>query len=385
MQVRARIRAAVLLSAFLAGAVLVGVPELHAQDSAELSAIYGRGVHAYFSNQSHQAEQHFTQAIQAGSSDPRVFYFRAVVRMRMGRQHEAENDMQVGADYEARNPGRMGSISKALERVQGHSRRKLEKFRRQARLNRVQVRRHQSHARYETLQRRETQILRKEVDVPLGQLINPSPQMMGPADVPKATKQMDSPVLKPMPAKMPAKEPVDLEDDFFGNDSEPEEMLKEMPMKEAAGEDDFFQETPAAETSTPPADSMQSTLTPADKVKPSKLLGILGRVVGRTMPWNQVQLPSMGPPGFPGKDRPGAANDNEGFEFGPIDEPAAESEATDEDDLFGNDELFGQPDSSESSDASESNVAEDSRPSETEEMSEGTEEATDEDDFFEGL
>ncbi len=375
MQARAHIRATVLLSAFLVGAVLAGVPELHAQDSAELSAIYGRGVHAYFANQSHQAEQHFTQVIQAGSSDPRVFYFRAVVRMRMGRQHEAESDMQVGANYEARNPGRIGSISKALERVQGHSRRKLEKFRRQARLNRVQIRRHQSHARYETLQRRETQILRKEVDVPLGQLINPSPQMTNPTDVPTATKQMDPSVLKPMPAEMPAKEPVDSEDNFFGNDSEPAEMpMKEM-LEDAEGENDFFQETPA-EDSTPPADSMQSTLTSADKVKPSKLLGILGRVVGRTMPWNQVQLPSMGPPGFSGKEAP----NNGGFELGPIEEPAADSETTDEDALFGADELFGQPDASESS---EGNVAEDSEPSEMEEVP--AEEDADEDDFLEGL
>ena len=104
-----------------------------AQNSSELSAMYGRGVHAYFANQAAEAEELFSQVINAGSTDPRVYYFRAMARIGCGRQNEAEQDMQMGATFEARDPGNRYAISKALERVQGANRRTLESFRQQAR------------------------------------------------------------------------------------------------------------------------------------------------------------------------------------------------------------------------------------------------------------
>ena len=73
--------------------------------SATVMAVYGRGVHAYFSGDSSLAEQYFTQVIEAGSTDPRPYYFRAMVRLSGGKQFEAENDMRVGASYEAAESG----------------------------------------------------------------------------------------------------------------------------------------------------------------------------------------------------------------------------------------------------------------------------------------
>ena len=108
------------------------------QVSTAVTAIYGRGVHAYFAGNSTQAEQYFTQAIQAGTNDPRPYYFRAMLRLHQGRQFEAENDMRIGAGLEARNPGVQHTIGRSLQRVQGPHRRTLEKFRRQARLDRLQ-------------------------------------------------------------------------------------------------------------------------------------------------------------------------------------------------------------------------------------------------------
>ena len=86
------------------------------QQSSELSLLYGRGVHSYFANQTSQAEQQFTAVIDAGSTDPRVYYFRGMARLRMGLQEEAQNDMHAGAIFEARRPGDRVTISKSLQR-----------------------------------------------------------------------------------------------------------------------------------------------------------------------------------------------------------------------------------------------------------------------------
>lgn len=149
-----------------------------AQSSTALTAVYGRGVHAYFAGNTSAAEQYFTEVIQAGSTDPRPYYFRGVLRLRQGRQFEAENDMRIGAAYEARNPGVQNSIGRALQRVQGPSRRTLEKFRRQARLDRVQQGRQRTQLRYEQLERRAPQVLREGTQLPLNQPVQPPRTVM---------------------------------------------------------------------------------------------------------------------------------------------------------------------------------------------------------------
>ena len=149
----------------------------HAQQRSALSAIYGRGVHAYFAGNMSQAEEFFNQAIQAGSTDPRPYYYRAMVRLGQGRTFEAENDMRVGASHEARNPGVHSSIGRSLQRLQGPGRRTLEQFRRQARLDRLQQGQERSQQRYQQLDRRAPNVLRHQASSPLEQPVQP-PQGM---------------------------------------------------------------------------------------------------------------------------------------------------------------------------------------------------------------
>lgn len=66
---------------------------LRAQDSTEITALYGRGVHAFFAGSTTKAEEAFAQCIAAGSTDPRVYYFRGISLLREGRQSEAEEDL----------------------------------------------------------------------------------------------------------------------------------------------------------------------------------------------------------------------------------------------------------------------------------------------------
>lgn len=348
----------------------------HAQNAAALRATYGRGVHAYFRGQSLQADRLLTEVAEAGSTDPRVFYFRAMARLRSGRLYEAESDMQIGAALEARNPGLGSTISKSLERVQGTHRRKLEKYRREARLNRLGEQRQQSTERYEKLRERESSVLRREVDVPLEDLTGPG--LPAPAGLPTGSPKpaesggnlAEPDTGDPFGTEVPAgDEPAEVGDDPFSeptnpsseeptddifNSSEPEEA----PSTDA--DDDPFAAEPESSADPFAADegagtSEVSGLAEADKVKPSKLVGILGRVVGSAMPWQGLEMPQMPVPGMgpgPGFD-PGATGDE--IALGPMEAdsnvfPAAASEA----DPFGGQEA--QPEANATEEASFENA-----------------------------
>jgi hypothetical protein len=162
------------LSLALAGAFCCSFSTAVAQDSHVLRATFGRGMHAFFSGQLIQAEQHFSHVIASGSMDPRAYYFRAMTLLRLGRQFEAENDMRVGASFEARNPSGRYAISKSLQRIQGNGRRTLEKFRRQARLERAGLIRDQTSHRYETIERRGDTVLHIDRPFKIETLVAPN-------------------------------------------------------------------------------------------------------------------------------------------------------------------------------------------------------------------
>src|SRR5687768_279958 len=114
---RCLVRSLRLSALSLAGGLLVvGLSSRPAvaQDSPELTEIYGRGVHNYFGGQVWLSDDQFSQVIDAGSTDPRVYYFRALAGLRSGRQTEAQQDLAVGASLEARDPGASGAIGQAL-------------------------------------------------------------------------------------------------------------------------------------------------------------------------------------------------------------------------------------------------------------------------------
>ena len=117
----------------VAGFVLLCTMPLAAQD-AVLTQIYGNGVHAYFNQDYVKAHELFTRAIDAHTDDPRVFYFRGLALVKLGRPQEADNDFQRGAKLEsAIDPSRVYNVARALERIQGPERASLEQFRLDAR------------------------------------------------------------------------------------------------------------------------------------------------------------------------------------------------------------------------------------------------------------
>lgn len=124
------------ISSVLAGAVAlaaaVSTTTCHAQ-SAVLTDIYGRGVHAFNSGQFDRASEWLKMAIDNGYRDPSAYYFLGLSAAASGRPTEAESDFQQGAELEA--DGAFGnSVGHALSRVQGPIRMKLEQIREKARL-----------------------------------------------------------------------------------------------------------------------------------------------------------------------------------------------------------------------------------------------------------
>lgn len=304
----------------------------HAQQGSALAAVYGRGVHAYFAGNTSQAEQYFTQAIEGGTTDPRPYYYRAMLRLGQGRTFEAENDMRVGAAYEARNPGVQHAIGRSLQRVQGSGRRTLEKFRRQARLDRLQQSQQRTQQRYEQLDRRGPAVLRSTVPTPLEQPVQP-PQIMA---VPGVSAPSSSPFAQPAPTvgtpqpAAPATAPP-----VPAGSGTKEGLSTQAGSGSKSDSDDLFG-TPAPVT--PAEDPFGESPTPAAAPEPAPAPALTpapAPVPAEADPFGE--LPAPGP-------EPTATNDDP---FGESAEPAPAEETPQpemtEDDPFGSDAVEETP------------------------------------------
>ena len=103
------------------------------QQDDVLSRIYGTGVHAYFRGDYQQAYKRLTTAIESGNRDPRAYYFRGLAYQKLGRPEQANQDFTRAADLEVRDGNLADPVSRALMRVQGPTRLKLESYRTEAR------------------------------------------------------------------------------------------------------------------------------------------------------------------------------------------------------------------------------------------------------------
>lgn len=91
----------------------------------------GSGMHAFHAGSYQESIQDLTAAIDAGSQDPRAYYFRALALLQQGQEEEAIANMQEGALLESGGPGGI-VVGRSLERVQGKHRLVLEQYRRRA-------------------------------------------------------------------------------------------------------------------------------------------------------------------------------------------------------------------------------------------------------------
>lgn len=132
-------------------------------EPAPLTVAYGNGVHAYFECDYQCSYDALSGVIEAGSNDPRAYYYRGLSALKLGRLDEAEADFQQGANLEAEGRGSVGgrAIGRALERVQGCDRLKLEQYRGRARVAALERDRSATRRRYSDIYESEADVLRR--------------------------------------------------------------------------------------------------------------------------------------------------------------------------------------------------------------------------------
>ncbi|MFM7520435.1 MAG: tetratricopeptide repeat protein [Planctomycetota bacterium] len=141
---------------------LSGQAGLNAVEEQAIASTYGSGVHSYFAGDYARSHEILSQAIEAGTGDPRAWYFRGLAALKLGRLDEAEADFSAGARRESENAGAWG-VAKSLERVQGCERLQLERHRVRARVASLQEDRRRSRLRYLEVESAEPEVLRDRV------------------------------------------------------------------------------------------------------------------------------------------------------------------------------------------------------------------------------
>lgn len=146
--------------------ILVGWGSSAARVSAQtapLTVAYGNGVHAFFGGDFQSGYDTLSGVIEAGSTDPRAYYFRGLAALKLGRLDEAEADFQEGARLEVAGRGSVGgrAIGRALERVQGCDRLKLEQYRGRARVAALERDQGAIRRRYSDIEEPEADVLRR--------------------------------------------------------------------------------------------------------------------------------------------------------------------------------------------------------------------------------
>jgi len=184
-----------------------------ADEPLGVAASYGAGVHAYYDGNYQAAYDALTAAIEAGTLDPRAYYYRGLTSIKLGKiDDEINGDFAEGASRETMGRGGI-SISRSLERVQGRDRQLLEKFRQRARVAAVQRDEAAIRQRYIGVQETAPDVLRRrvpeQVAAPAEPVIPPTPKPRGPTARP-------APAPRGVPAA-PGKAPVEppAEDDPF--------------------------------------------------------------------------------------------------------------------------------------------------------------------------
>ena len=120
--------------------ILCAVCQASRAEDPAVAAAYGTGVHRYYDGQFQQSFDTLGRVVAIGTNDPRVYYFRGLAALRLGRRDEAIADFSEGADLETAGWS-MRTVSRSLERVQGPDRLLLERSRSKARLAIAQAQR----------------------------------------------------------------------------------------------------------------------------------------------------------------------------------------------------------------------------------------------------
>lgn len=259
-------------------ALALGLTLIAGRASAQLDVLnelYGSGVHAYNSGAFREAYDDLSMAIRNGSKDPRVYYYRGLAYLRLGRPQEARLDFQKGAALEMGDTDHFYPVSKALERVQGQARAQIERYRSNARLVAFQSRERSRFERYQRIRKNEPNVLmapEEATEIPTPP--KPAEEPEDEADK-KAEDEAPEPEMKDdEPAEeMPAEKPkADENDPFAEKEADATDAADEMPAEKEDGAEEGDENKPADEVTEEgddemPADEKGDAKKPADEEK----------------------------------------------------------------------------------------------------------------------
>ncbi|MCX7391396.1 MAG: hypothetical protein NTX02_09440 [Planctomycetia bacterium] len=258
------------------GATVALVAQVGLTDDPVVSAYYGSGVHAFYAGHFLQSHQDLTEAIEGGIQDPRAFYFRALAKLKLGQQPEADADFIEGARREVLGLGNY-PVARSLERVQGSDRIRLEQYRTHARIAAVQQNRRASELRYSQIETATTDVLRRsrpEADTGSGTPRKPtlSPKKKSGDDDPNKGSDPFGDEGETDDVEMPVPEVTEEEDSTeMEEEPAPED---EKPIKKKAGDDPFDEgDSSSDNTSDQKETEMEEEPAPEDETPVKKKAG----------------------------------------------------------------------------------------------------------------
>jgi tetratricopeptide (TPR) repeat protein len=250
-----------------------------------LLEMYGQGVHAYFGGDLNRAFQNLSAAVQGGSRDPRVYYYRGLTYQRLGDSARADADFRQAAELETADADHYFDVGRALERIQGSQRMTLERYRSQARIAAVRRTQEIRRQRYEQLRQAEPEVAipvhprpaipadelpdeESEMEMPLEESQPSEPETEASAPEPKAANPIDEPADMPAEEAPPAPETPREE----LPDSEPVDpfSLPESPPESAPPAPEAAPPEIDLPDAGPPADSPTNEEPPAPPKAPSE-------------------------------------------------------------------------------------------------------------------
>ena len=113
--------------------ILYSFTPVVSQDAIEgesASSLLGKGMHQFFEGEYQKVIQSLDASIGLNQRDPRAYYFRGLTKLRLNQLDAATQDFRTGAFWEAYQKSVYTKlVSRALERIQGKSRSRIEQLR----------------------------------------------------------------------------------------------------------------------------------------------------------------------------------------------------------------------------------------------------------------
>jgi len=219
-----------------------------ADEPLAVAASYGAGVHAYYNGNYQVAYDALTASIEAGTLDPRAYYYRGLASIKLGKiDDEINGDFAEGANRESMGRGGI-SVSRSLERVQGRDRQRLEQYRQRARVAAVQRDEAAIRQRYIGVQEAAPDVLRRRVPEAM---VAPAEPVVPPAPKPRAPTIRPNPSapVRPAPGRAPAETPAGEDDPFTQGPRAGDDPFGDEPLRDnSLDQRDERMEENAAET-----------------------------------------------------------------------------------------------------------------------------------------